>query len=285
MFWCANNDIKSLPIEIKDYTDKEIALQIKNGYFRYERESADILNNLDIDIYKNEILCIMGANGAGKTTLLRILSGVKKLYKGKYRLWNKKIKEYKGDSLYRNNIACVPQNPQHLFLKSSVYEDLFELTKILSYKKADGEKLINEILEKLQIKHLINQHPYDLSGGEQQKVALAKILIMNPKIILFDEPTKGLDAYSKVQFANVINSLKEEGKTIIIVTHDIEFAAIHADRCAMFFDGQIVSIDSSVNFFSTNKYYTTQAARMTRSYYYNAITTEMAIKLCKLNER
>lgn len=280
-----NKNIIELPVKEEIALEKEIALEIKNGYFRYERETPDILNNLDIEIYKDEVLCIMGANGAGKTTLLKILSGVKKLYKGKYRVWNKKIKEYKGNSLYRNNIACMPQNPQDLFIKNNVYDDLFELTKILSYKKIESEKLIEDIVTKLEIKHLLNQHPYDLSGGEQQKVALAKILLMNPKIILFDEPTKGLDAYSKSQFAEIINSLKKEGKTIVIVTHDIEFAANYADRCAMFFDGQIVSIDNSINFFSTNKYYTTQAIRMTRQHFKNAINAEMVIKLCKLNER
>ena len=132
--------------------------------------------------------------------------------------------------------------------------------------------------------HLYKQHPYDLSGGEQQKVALAKILLMRPKIILLDEPTKGLDAYSKKVFSEILKDLKKLGKTIIIVTHDVEFAAEYADRCAMFFDGQIVSIDNRINFFATNRFYTTAAFRMTYPLYKNAVTVDMVVKLCKLNE-
>ena len=278
-------NINTLPFESEDYTDREIALQIKEGYFRYERDLPDVLKGMDIDVYKNEILCILGANGAGKTTLLRILSGVKRLYKGKYRVWGKKIKEYSGNTLYRGNIACLPQNPQNLFVKNNVHDDLFEVTKLLSYKKEDGEKVVTEVAEKLGIIHLFKSHPYDLSGGEQQKAALAKILLMNPKIVLLDEPTKGLDAYSKKTFAEIIAMLKAEGKTIVIVTHDVEFAAEYADRCAMFFDGQIVSCDNRVDFFATNRYYTTATACMTRPYFANAVTVDMATKLCLLNKK
>ena len=278
-------NINTLPFESEDYTDREIALQIKEGYFRYERDLPDVLNGMDIEVYKNEILCILGANGAGKTTLLRVLSGVKRLYKGKYRVWGKKIKEYSGNTLYRGNIACLPQNPQNLFVKNNVHDDLFEVTKLLSYKKDDGEKVVTEVAEKLGIIHLFKSHPYDLSGGEQQKAALAKILLMNPKIVLLDEPTKGLDAYSKKTFAEIIAMLKAEGKTIVIVTHDVEFAAEYADRCAMFFDGQIVSCDNRVDFFATNRYYTTATARMTRPHFTNAVTVDMATKLCLLNKK
>jgi len=278
-------DINTLPFESEVYTDREIALQIKEGYFRYERDLPDVLKGIDIDVYKNEILCILGANGAGKTTLLRVLSSVKRLYKGKYRVWGKKIKEYSGNTLYRGNIACLPQNPQNLFVKNNVYDDLFEVTKLLTYKKEDGKKAVNEVAERLGITHLYKSHPYDLSGGEQQKAALAKILLMNPKIVLLDEPTKGLDAYSKKTFAEIIKMLKAEGRTIVIVTHDVEFAAEYADRCAMFFDGQIVSCDNRVDFFATNRYYTTATARMTRPYFTNAVTVDMATKLCLLNKK
>lgn len=264
-------------------TDRSLALELAGGYFRYGRDLPDVLSGIDLSVYENELLCILGANGAGKTTLLRVLSGVRRLYKGKYRVWGKKWKEYSGNTLYRNNIACLPQNPQNLFVKSSVYEDLLEVTKLLSYAKGGGEKAVDVIAEKLGIRHLYESHPYDLSGGEQQKAALAKILLMQPKILLLDEPTKGLDAYSKQVFADILVSLKQEGKTIVIVTHDVEFAAQYADRCAMFFDGQIVSCTDRVEFFSTNRYYTTAAARMTRPMFENAVTVDMAVTLCKMN--
>ena len=277
------SDIKRADFEAIDFSERNIAIEVSGGYFRYERELPDVLSGLDLKVYENEILCILGANGAGKTTLLRILSGVRRLYKGKYRVWDKKIKEYSGNTLYRGNISCLPQNPQNLFVKNTVYADLFEVTKLLGMSKADAEQRISELGERLDIKHLFESHPYDLSGGEQQKAALAKILLMNPKIILLDEPTKGLDAYSKKTFAEILAELKKDGKTIVIVTHDVEFAAEYADRCAMFFDGQIVSISNRVDFFATNRYYTTAAARMTRPMFENAVTVDMAVKLCQEN--
>lgn len=278
-----NNKIKCLEESSHDYKHNKVVIELKDGYFKYERELPDILKEIDLKVYNNELLCILGANGAGKTTLLRVLSGVKRLYKGKYRLFDKKIKEYNGNTLYRENIACLPQNPQNLFVKNTVYEDLLEVGKILELKKEEIKKDIDEISNKLSINHLFKKHPYDLSGGEQQKVALAKILLMKPKILLLDEPTKGLDAYYKITFANILKSLQKEGKTIIMVTHDVEFAAMYANRCAMFFDGQIVSIDETINFFSTNRYYTTSASRMSKPYFENAITMDMVAKLCNLN--
>lgn len=274
--------VTRLTVEEPSMTEEK-AIEISGGYFRYERNLPDILSGLDLTVYNNELLCILGANGAGKTTLLRVLSGVRRLYKGKLRIWGKKIKEYSGNSLYRGNIACLPQNPQNLFVKNTVYSDLLEVTKLFGYKKEEGEKAVDGICQKIGIKHLYDSHPYDLSGGEQQKAALAKILLMQPKIILLDEPTKGLDAYSKLEFAKILADLKAEGKTVVLVTHDVEFAAEHADRCAMFFDGQIVSIANRIDFFATNNYYTTAAARMTRPMYENAVTVNMAVELCRLN--
>ena len=280
-FRCA---VKRLETEQPDVTGEK-ALEISGGYFRYERDLPDVLSGLDLTVYSNEILCILGANGAGKTTLLRVLSGVKRLYKGKYRVWGKKLKEYSGNSLYRGNIACLPQNPRNLFVKNTVRSDLYEVTKLLGLNKEDGEKEVDEVCRKTGIGRICGSHPYDLSGGERQKAALAKILLMKPRILLLDEPTKGLDAYSKREFAEILRSLKSEGKTVVIVTHDVEFAASYADRCAMFFDGQIVSEAGRVEFFATNSYYTTAAARMTRPMYENAVTVELAAELCRLNGR
>lgn len=276
-------DIKHADFDAADVSGRSVAIEVSGGYFRYERELPDVLSGLDLKIYENEVLCILGANGAGKTTLLRILSGVRRLYKGKYRVWDKKIKEYNGNSLYRGNISCLPQNTQNLFVKNTVHDDLFEVTKLLGMSKIEAEQKIGELVERLDIAHLLGSHPYDLSGGEQQKAALAKILLMNPKIILLDEPTKGLDAYSKKTFAEILADLKKDGKTIVIVTHDVEFAAEYADRCAMFFDGQIVSVSNRVDFFATNRYYTTAAARMTRPMFENAVTVDMAVELCRIN--
>ncbi len=276
-------DICELEIPKPSMQEKEIAVEIQDGYFRYSRELPDVLNGLDLKIYKNEILCILGANGAGKTTLLRIIGGVKRLYRGKYRLWGKKIKEYTNNTLYRNNVSTLPQNPMTLFVKNTVYEDLLEITKILEYNKTEAVQTIETLLEKLGIMHLRDSHPYDISGGEAQKAALCKILLMKPQIILLDEPTKGLDAYSKKTLADILMLLKKEGKTIVIVTHDVEFAAEYSERCAMFFDGQIVSADDTISFFSCNNYYTTTCSRITRPVYINAVTVSSTVELLSKN--
>lgn len=261
----------------------DVAIEVANGYFRYERDGADVLDNLSLQVYANEILCIFGANGAGKTTLLRILAGTKRLYKGKYRLWGKKIKEY-GNNLYRDNLTAMPQNPQNLFVKNTVRADLAELAALVGYGKTEQAQAVADVMVQTGVTDLAESHPYDLSGGEKQKVALAKVLLTRPKIVLLDEPTKGLDAYSKRQFAEVMAKLKADGKTVVVVTHDVEFAAVVADRCAMFFDGKIVSVADKYAFFAENRYYTTAFARITRENFADAVTFERAVELCNANK-
>lgn len=261
----------------------DVAIEVANGYFRYKRDGADVLDNLSLQVYANEILCIFGANGAGKTTLLRILAGTKRLYKGKYRLWGKKIKEY-GNNLYRDNLTAMPQNPQNLFVKNTVRADLAELAALVGYGKTEQAQAVADVMAQTGVTDLAERHPYDLSGGEKQKVALAKVLLTRPKIVLLDEPTKGLDAYSKRQFAEVMAKLKADGKTVVVVTHDVEFAAVVADRCAMFFDGKIVSVADKYAFFAENRYYTTAFARITRENFADAVTFERAVELCNANK-
>lgn len=261
----------------------DVAIEVANGYFRYERDGTDVLDNLSLQVYANEILCIFGANGAGKTTLLRILAGTKRLYKGKYRLWGKKIKEY-GNNLYRDNLTAMPQNPQNLFVKNTVRADLAELAALVGYGKTEQAQAVADVMAQTGVTDLAERHPYDLSGGEKQKVALAKVLLTRPKIVLLDEPTKGLDAYSKRQFAEVMAKLKADGKTVVVVTHDVEFATVVADRCAMFFDGKIVSVADKYAFFAENRYYTTAFARITRENFADAVTFERAVELCNANK-
>ena len=261
----------------------DVAIEVANGYFRYERDGTDVLDNLSLQVYANEILCIFGANGAGKTTLLRILAGTKRLYKGKYRLWDKKIKEY-GNNLYRDNLTAMPQNPQNLFVKNTVRADLAELAALVGYGKTEQAQAVADVMAQTGVTDLAERHPYDLSGGEKQKVALAKVLLTRPKIVLLDEPTKGLDAYSKRQFAEVMAKLKADGKPVVVVTHDVEFAAVVADRCAMFFDGKIVSVADKYAFFAENRYYTTAFARITRENFADAVTFERAVELCNANK-
>ncbi len=253
------------------HSDKA-ALEFKDVYFRYTRDGRDILDGLSFRVYSGEIFCILGGNGSGKTTALSAAAGLLRAYSGKINILGKKLKDYKNRSLYRECLAMLPQDVQTVFLKNTVREELEECGAELSQLPYD-------------ISHLLDKHPYDLSGGEQQLAALAKVLAAKPKILLLDEPTKGLDAASTLNMMSVMRSLREKGVTIITVTHDVEFAAVCADRCAMFFGGKIVSIGTPNEFFSQSSFYTTAVSRMTRGYFDNVATVDDAAKLCRINGR
>lgn len=257
--------------------EKCLALSIEDGYFRYERDLPDVLNGLSLNVFDNEILAIFGANGAGKTTLLKVLAAGLRLYKGKYRLRGKKIKEY-GDKMYRGNLALLTQNPQDLFIANTAIEELEELAKIIYKDKQTALNKATEIAKTVGVEGLSERHPYDLSGGEQQRLALGKVLLTDPEILLLDEPTKGLDAYAKATIAELLLTLKKKGKTIVLVTHDVEFAALVADRAAMFFDGKITAVSEKRDFFVSNTYYTTAARRITKDVLQDAITVTEAAK-------
>jgi energy-coupling factor transport system ATP-binding protein len=195
-----------------------------------------------------------------------------KPYSGKINVFGKKISSYKDDSLYKNCLTVLPQDPQTLFLKNTVKEEL------------DDMGIIPENLP-FDLSALYGKHPYDLSGGEQQLLALAKVLARDPRLILMDEPTKGLDSQKKLEAVKILKKLKENGVTVVCVTHDVEFAALCADRCAMFFKGQTVYTGTADGLFCGNKFYTTAASRMTKGYFENAITADDVIELCRKNGR
>lgn len=264
---------------------EKIALEMKNVWFRYERDLPDVLRGVTFAAYEGETFCILGGNGTGKTTALSVLAGLNRAYRGRVLIGGKKIGEYKGNTLYRHNVALLPQNPQTVFLKKTVREDFQEIARVMEYGEEERTALIEEIAGKLGITRLLDKHPYDLSGGEQQKAALAKILLLKPKILLLDEPTKGVDAYSKRNLLSILRELKAEGITIVIVTHDVEFAAAGADRCALFFDGEIISVDTPAAFFANNNFYTTAANRIARHLYRDAVSCEEVVALCRLNRK
>lgn len=179
-------------------------------------------------------------------------------------------------------LAMLPQDPQSLFVHKTVKEDLSEM---LSGKLSEAERMarIAQVAETCEITGLLGSHPYDLSGGEQQRAALAKVLLTEPKILLLDEPTKGIDSFFKIKFAEIMEKLKAQGVTIIMVSHDVEFCAKYADTVSMFFDGGIVTTNTPNRFFSGNNFYTTAANRMSRHLFENTITNEEVIALCQKN--
>lgn len=243
------------------------ALQCKNLWQRYEKNSPDILKGCDLGIRKGECYGLLGSNGGGKSTLLRVICGLCKPYMGAVSLFGKKQKAYKNGSLFREMLAFLPQEPVTMFVKESVREDLLQ----------SGDKAaVENVAQRMGIEHLLDRHPWDLSGGEIQKCAFAKILLADPKIIVLDECTKGMDSFAKKAFGDTLLSLKAEGRTILLVTHDLEFAAQYCDRCGLLFDGKIAAEDNAVEFFSHNRFYTTAAARLTRGFFSGAVTSTAA---------
>lgn len=256
----------------KNFENKII--ELKNICFRYEKNGPDILYGLNMSVNKGEIYGIVGGNGSGKSTLLSVITGQNTPYSGKILINGKKIKSFSG-------IAVLPQNPVTVFTGETIEEDFQWYANYLRMDKSD--KRIKNLINDLDLTEILNSHPYDLSGGECQKAAIAKILMKDPDIILLDEPTKGIDAWSKEKLIQILRNLAEGGKTIIIVTHDNEFAAETADRCALLFDREIISQDNTREFFSSNEFYTTCAKSMTRGFYKNAVTLKDIIDLYKAN--
>ena len=149
--------------------------------------------------------------------------------------------------------------------------------------KHEKMRRVVEIAQKTEILELLFMHPYDLSGGEQQRAALAKVLLTNPRILLMDEPTKGMEGFFKIKLAGVLQKLRQDGTTILMVSHEIEFCAEYADVCALFFNGGIVSADEPRRFFSGNSFYTTAANLMARHKFPGAVCREDVIELCNQN--
>ena len=256
--------------------DAEAALKVKEIWFRYEKDSPDVLRGVSFEAPKGALFAIVGGNGTGKSTLLKAICGVCPPYRGKIELGGKKIRDFKRGELFRNNLSMLPQDPQSLFVKKSVREDLREMLPLGDH---DADAKIAAITEKCEIAHLLDRHPYDLSGGEQQRAALAKVLLTNPKIMLLDEPTKGIDAFFKEKLARVLKKLIADGMAVIMVSHDVEFCARYADYVSMFFDGQILTTNTPRRFFARNSFYTTAANRMSRHVFPDAVTAEDVIEL------
>ena len=282
-----NNTITRLEREPekKEEKDRPIAMRMKDICFRDEKEEPDVLDHVALTLYEGEVVSLLGGNGAGKTTLLSVISGTNRPYYGKIEVFGKRLQKYRGKELYIRKLASLPQNPQTVFLKMTVREDYEELAKVLGCKKSELEDKIQVVAQQLEITHLLERHPYDLSGGEQQRAAIGKVLLLEPRLLLLDEPTKGIDAWSKRQLGNLLKDLRGQGITVLMVTHDVEFAAEVSDRCGLFFDHEITSVDTPEEFFCNNNYYTTAANRISRQQYENAITCEEVIELCRQNGR
>ena len=247
---------------------EERSVLIKELYFRYERTAEPVIRGLDLEIAAGELFCLLGGNGSGKSTTLKLLAGLLKPQRGKIERRDGVIS------------ALVPQDPQALFTEITVEEEILEGMADMGAGRQldDGQKIerVNDLLALMEIEHLRKANPYDLSGGEQQRLAIAKVMAYDPNLLLLDEPTKGLDPFFKRTLGGILKKLTENGTTVFMVSHDIDFCAQYADICAMFFDGEITSLGPAKSFFCGNSYYTTSANRLVRRWRNDIITCEEA---------
>ena len=233
--WHKDHVLRPLPEEARPARGEPV-LEGRGLFFRYEPGLPDVVKGLDITVRRGEFMALLGGNGAGKTTSLHLLSGA--------------LTPQRGEVKRTGRIGALPQNPQALFVKKTVREDLCEVFDGQRIDPALKEQRIAQAVSLCRLTELLDRHPYDLSGGEQQRAALAKVLLLNPEIILMDEPTKGMDGFYKQKLAGILKSLTAEGRTILMVSHDIEFCAEFGDTCALFFYGSIVTSKPAEEFFA-----------------------------------
>lgn len=233
------NSVRALPAtDIAEKNEKKpCALEFSDVFFRYSREGADVLRGMSLRVPEGSITCLVGGNGAGKSTALAVAAGLCSHYAGKVRVFGEK-------KCPAGCVALLPQDVESLFLRDSVREEL-----------ADAHCAPAALPFELDLPP--GRHPYDLSGGQRQLLALAKVISHKPHLLLLDEPTKGLDAAAKRLLTDAIRRLAAGGMTVLAVTHDTEFAADIADRCALLFRGEVVSEDEPHRFFGDSAFYTT----------------------------
>ncbi|MBQ9828455.1 MAG: energy-coupling factor ABC transporter ATP-binding protein [Lachnospiraceae bacterium] len=266
--------------EIPDKGKLEPAVTFKDVWFRYTRDGDDVIRDLNAVIYKGEIFSIIGSNGAGKSTAASLMSGINRPYRGKISIFGEVKNTYKGSKI-GSEVSLLIQNPQSFFVKDTVREDLGEVFKGSGIDKKTAQQRILDVAKLTYIEEFLDYHPYDLSGGEQQRAALAKVLLRDSEILVLDEPVKGMDGFLKKKMADIMLDLKKMGKTVVLVSHDLEFCAGISDRCALFFDGGIAAINDPRSFFAENSFYTTAANRMVRHIDPRVVTIEDIVALWK----
>lgn len=270
----------NIPDDTDDMDARKPVVELRDLWFRYERQAPDVLRGLDLRVPQAALFALVGGNGSGKSTLLRCLCGVQRPYRGKMRVLGRKRKSGKGAERLQEGVAMLPQDPANLFSKNSVHEELAEMLADQGLDASENARRCAAMAHDCGIERLLDAHPRDLSGGEQQRVALAKVLLTEPRLLLLDEPTKGIDAFFKHELAILLHRLTARDVSIIMVSHDIEFCARYADFVGLLFDGSVVTTATPRRLFSDSGFYTTAANRMSRSVFAGAITDEDVIELC-----
>ncbi len=286
--WLANEVVAHPPRrwafpagEACDSASARAAVELRDVWFRYERDGADVLRGTTLTVPEGSLFAVVGGNGTGKSTMLRAICGVARPYRGKITVLGRRLKEWKKAELFRGGVALLPQDPLNLMAKKTVRGDLEEMLDGRGLTAEQRVAAVREVAVLTDIVPLLDAHPFDLSGGEVQRAALAKVLLNEPRLLLLDEPTKGLDAFFKEKLAALLRSLTARDTTVLMVSHDIEFCASYADRCALFFDGDAVTTNPPRRFFASNSFYTTAANRISRGLFENAVTVEEVVELCR----
>jgi len=260
--------------------DAPPAVRLSQVWYRYGKDEPDVIRGLSADIFPGECYAVLGGNGAGKTTALSLISGLLTPRRGEVELFGKALSELPEKLRYQDLLGSLPQNPQAVFVQKTVELDLLDAFAASGIAEEEQRGKVDRVVALCELEGLRKVHPYDLSGGEQQRAALAKVLLRAPRVLLLDEPSKGLDAQFKERLGGILRRLTDDGVAIIMVSHDVEFCAHWADRCALFFDGCIVSEGEPETFFSHKSFYTTAANRMARAWLPCAITAEDIILAC-----
>lgn len=214
------------------------AAAIREGWFRYDRAGGWVLRGLDASFSAGAVHAVVGGNGCGKSTMLSVLAKTVKLQRGRM-------------VRAAASAALLPQNPKALLVAETVRDELMEWASTCGYDEA----VARERAASLGLSGLDGRHPYDLSGGQRQLLALAKLLLIGPELLLLDEPTKGLDLTSRRIIARALRDHAEAGGTVIMATHDLDFAEQVADDIAMIFDGEIACMEPPTDFFADNVFY------------------------------
>ena len=225
----------------------ETILSVKNLSYSYN-EDKKALNGISLDIHRGERLAVIGSNGAGKSTFFLNLNGVLTPDKGEIFFEGKPI-DKKNIIELRKNVGIVFQNADNQIIASTVLAEVSFGPMNMKLPRDEVIARCEEAMEYMNITHLKDRPPHYLSGGEKKCVSIADIIAMKPKVIIFDEPTEGLDPINKKMLEDVLDRLNKESKTILISTHDVDFAYRWADRAVVFSDGEIIADDTPINLF------------------------------------
>lgn len=228
--------------------------QLKNVSYSYNKKLPYIIDGVDVSFKEGQITAILGGNGAGKSTMLKLIAGI--------------IEPVRGKIISNKRIIMLPQDPKAVFTEVSIEEELAEVLMdkgngiYNNMPMEDKREIVEQIIEEFGLNDIRKNNPYDISGGQQEKLAIAKVLLLKPEVLLLDEPTNGLDPYFKKTLGKLLKKINAGGVTIIIVSHDLEFVDSFCDDVIMLFDRKVAAQDSTHKFLRDNMFYTTNYYRI-----------------------